>query len=329
MAKSAAKPVYALVGSDSFLQIQALGNVQNQLPKDVQRIDVDGERAVLADVLDELRSFSMFGGAKLVVVRDADDFLTRFREPLENYVASPSEGSVLVLRFGSLPSNQRIYKAIAKAGEIIDCNPPKPAELARWVVNRAKSAHGLTVTPEAADLMKDLVGADMGRIDNELAKLALSVDGGDAKSQRIGPERIAAGVSFQREQAMYEMTNELAAGNPAEALRRWRQLVQLDPSTEFRAVTWLGIWLENVRKALALRRKGMNPFAIAAQLRIWPRDLQEPFVRTAERLGDAGVARALDLLAEVDHHSKTGVGDAARNVERFILDLAPATQSRR
>ena len=42
---------------------------------------------------------------------------------------------------------------------------------------------------------------------------------------------------------------------------------------------------------------------------------------TAEKRSDAGVARALDLLAEVDRNSKTGVGEAATNVERFVLEV--------
>src|SRR5687768_12781168 len=105
-----AKPVYALVGADSFLQLQKLAEITRELPADTQRSDYDGETAELADVLDEVRSFAMFGGAKLVVVRDADAFLSRYREQLEDYVDHPSSSSTLVLRLSSLPSNQRIYK---------------------------------------------------------------------------------------------------------------------------------------------------------------------------------------------------------------------------
>jgi DNA polymerase III delta subunit len=39
-------------------------------------------------------------------------------------------------------------------------------------------------------------------------------------------------------------------------------------------------------------------------------------------LGDAGLARAVDLLAQIDFQTKTGVGDAADNVERFLLTLS-------
>ena len=317
-----AKPVYALVGSDTFLQLRRLEEILRELPGDAQRSDLDGERCELAEVLDELRSFAMFGGAKLVSVRNADAFLTRFRESLEAYVAAPSEAATLVLRLNSLPSNQRIYKAIAKVGSIEDCNPPKLKDIPQWIVGQA-ATHKVRIDTEAARLLCDYVGDDLGRLNNELAKLAISAPGG-----RIGAAEVRGGVSFQREQEMWDMTGELAAGRSAEALRRWRRLVQLDPSAEFRAVTWLGMWLENVRKAIAMRRKGMNAFAIGSALRIWPRENQEPFVRTAESFGPTGVARALDLLATVDYQSKSGVGDAAANVERFILDMAQLNAAR-
>ena len=59
-----AKPVYALVGSDVFLQLQELARILAQMPSDVQRSDFDGDSAELAEILDELRSFAMFGGGK-------------------------------------------------------------------------------------------------------------------------------------------------------------------------------------------------------------------------------------------------------------------------
>ena len=313
-----AKPVYALVGSDAFVQCQKLRQILAEVGADAQRVDLDGERAELHEVLDELRSFAMFGGSggrKVVVVRSADALVSRFREQLEDYVAHPSDSAALLLRLDSLPANQRIYKAIAKVGTIENCDPPK--DLSRWAIGRATEAHGVAITPDAARLLVDLIGADLGRLDTELAKLALSID----DRGTIEVDDVAGTVAFGRERQMWDMTNELACGRPAEALCRWRQLLQLDASAEFRAVTWLGMWLENVRKALAMKRKGVPPFTIAQQLRIWPREIQQPFFQNADALGEAGAARATDLLAEIDLRSKSGLGDAAENVERFILEV--------
>src|SRR5688500_7917865 len=234
-----AKPVYALVGGDVFLQLQELARILAQMPADVQRCDFDGDTAQLAEILDELRSFAMFGGGKVVTVRNADTFLTRFRPQLEDYVAAPSVSGVLVFRLSSLPANQRIYKLIQKTGQVIPCEAPK--ELARWAVEHAKSTHKVTLAPDAARLLVDLIGDDLGRLDTEIAKLAISADGG-----KITADVVTSNVAFTRERELWDLTNAMAVGNTAEALRRWRQLIQSDPSAEFRAVTWLGIWLGEV-----------------------------------------------------------------------------------
>ena len=315
----AVSPVYAIVGSDVFLQLEALREVLAQMPADAQRVDLDGEgsgSASLAQTLDDLRSYSMFGGHKLVIVRSADDFISKYREALEDYLAKPSETGSLVLRVSSLPKNQRIYKAIDKVGQVLPCEPPKPAELPGWIVHRGKTAHELKVNDEAARVLADLIGADLGRLDNELAKLALQVDDGILKLDQINRS-----VVFQREQEMWDMTDALTMGRPEEALRRWRHLVASDPSSEFRAVTWLGLWLEKAQRALAMSRQRMNPFAIGKELKIWPAGNAEKLVATVQRIGDAKLRDALDRLIIVDRKNKSGLGDPATNVEQFLLTL--------
>ena len=313
---STAAPIYALIGSDSFLQLQELAKIVASIGAAAQRMDYDGETAQLVEVLDELRCYSMFGGGcgKLVVVRNADAFVSRFREQLEDYAAAPSDSGTLVLRLNSLPKVQRIYKSIDKLGGIVDCEPP--ADLARWAIEHGKTAHKVTLAPDAARLLADLIGADLGRLDTEIAKLAIAAEDAGGK---ITAELVGQNVVFTREREMWDLTNAMAAGNTAEALRRWRQLVQSDPSAEFRAVTWLGIWLGDV--AAVVNR---SP-AVGKLKWKYKGDAFDKFVAGANALGKAGHARALDLLTEIDKQSKSGVGDAAANVERFILALSPAT----
>jgi DNA polymerase-3 subunit delta len=308
-------PVYALVGEDSFLQLQAVTRLAAEMGPQTQRIDFDGESADLATVFDELRSFSMFASSKLVVLRSADEFISKNRPEMEDYVAAPSTSATLVLRCKSLPGNQKITKLIAKHGKVELCEPPKDKELPKWIVTRAKAVHGLAIDPSAAQLLSELIGNDLGRLDNELAKLALMVDG------KVTEADVGQSAVFQREQEMWHLTDELTAGRIDAAMRRWRQLTQSDSSAEFRAVTWLAMWLEKAIKALRLKRAGGNPFAIAKELRIWPAGNVEPLLKTADRLGDAGLAKSLDLLTELDLRSKSGLGEAADNVERFILSL--------
>ncbi len=313
------KPIYALVGDDSFLQIQAIDDIAKNLSPDAVRINIDGESAQLADVLDEVRSFAMFGGGdKLVIVRDADKFVSNFREQLEDYALHPSSSATLILRLASLPKAQRIYKAIDKTGLIILCESPSMTQLPQWIVKRGKSVHRIDVVIAAATLLADRIGADLGKLDNELAKLAIDA-GADGK---VDANNVSGGVAFQREQELHVLVNAMSQGNTVEAIRKWRQLIDADSSMEFRAVTWLSGWLNDVSKAVGMRKKRVPDAVIAKACRVWDFKQIAPFMKLVDGLGEAGVARGIDLLSDVDRRSKSGLGDAVGNVERFIIAMA-------
>jgi DNA polymerase III subunit delta len=313
--KSRPPPAAALVGSDIFLQLAGLAELLRMLPPDSDRADLDGETAELADCLDEARSLALFGGGKAVIVRNADPFVKKYRQQLEEYLSGAGEGTMLVFRLNKLPSNERLYKLLQKIGRIVPCEAPK--DVAGWVVERGRAAHALAVDAAAARLLADLIGDDLGRLDNELAKLALKCDSGKA-----GVADVEAAVAFQRERDIWDLTDALAAGDADAALRRWRQMVRLDSSVEYRAVTWLGMWLEKMGKAQTMLDEGQNSFTIGQALKIWPRSQQEKFIQTARKLGRRGRVAALDHLAEIDFQSKTGVGEMSDNIERFILAMA-------
>ena len=170
----------------------------------------------------------------------------------------------------------------------------------------------MNLAPDAARVLVDLIGEDLGRMDNEMAKLAIEADGA---KQPVTAERVASSVAFQREQEMWDLSNALASGDAAEALRRWRHFVQLDPlPSSARSRGWACGW-----------RTSAAPSAATHGRSVWKyKDRLPQMMRTSRQLGPVGPRPALDLLAEIDHQSKTGVGDAAANVERFILQIATA-----
>lgn len=308
-----AKPIYALVGSDPFLQLEALRDIVSEIGVDLQRLTFDGDKADLASVLDEVRSFSMFGAGKVVVVRDANDFLDRYREKLEDFIAGETPANPLVFRFDSLPSNQRIYKAIDKAGQVVKCEPPKAAAVPAWIARRAKAEHKVEIEPGAASALADLIGVDLGRIDAELAKLAIQTTTG-----KITAADVTSTVTFQREQEIWEITTLLGRGLATQAIARWRDLVRADPSMEFRAVTWLGIWLENCRTLQVSMEKGTPLGVVGKQIRIWDDRVLKEFAGTVKKMGRAGIARQLENLTDLDRRIKSGLANASDGVERFM-----------
>ena len=110
------------------------------------------------------------------------------------------------------------------------------------------------------------------------------------------------------------MIGDLAMGKPRDAIRRWRQLLQSDPTVEFRVVVFLTNWLGDVGLVVS----GGNQRNIAWKYK----ERLAQFAKAASALGKQRYARAVDLLAEMDKRSKSGLGDASENVERFIVSMA-------
>src|SRR5947209_3967370 len=93
--------VYVVHGDDLYLKREAISAiVRVVLGEEADEFALrrfEGNAAGLADVMDELRTLPFFARRRLVVVDDADPFVTRTRKELEAYVKSPTTGGVLVL----------------------------------------------------------------------------------------------------------------------------------------------------------------------------------------------------------------------------------------
>ncbi len=177
-AKYPARPVCVVFGDEPFLKSEVL----NALRAATLLAD-DGEfswRAFAGDeadprsVFDELATVALFGGGKrLVVITEADDFVSAHRALLEDYVANPRNTGVLVLDVKSWPSNTRLFKQLAESGLQIDCKAPADSALVEWLRDRAERHYHATFARGAAERLVEIVGPQMGRLDQETAKLSL------------------------------------------------------------------------------------------------------------------------------------------------------------
>jgi DNA polymerase-3 subunit delta len=211
--------VCAAFGDDPFLRRQTLLEIRRTVlggdEGEFSLATFDGEKALLPDVLEELSTLPMFGGDKrLVVVEDADDFVSRYRQELEDYTASPSSAGVLVLELKSFPANTRLYKAVAAGGLAVDCSTPTPAKLIGWLGDWAKEMHDVLLPRASAEMLVEVIGPELGLLDQEIAKLALLV----GKDRKITPELIGKAVGGWRAKTAWEMLDAALDGHTPEAL---------------------------------------------------------------------------------------------------------------
>lgn len=247
--------VCALFGGERFLktmaikQLEQVATGQNSGDQDSEFsiARLEGSEADWADVMDELCTASLFGGdgPKLVVIDRADDFVKKYRDKLEDFVAKPKGNGVLAIVVGTWAKNTRLYKAIDKTGLQIQCDAPTKArsknpdlvKVAKWIVSRARKVHGFKLASVSADLIVELTDCDFGRIEQELCKLALYVE--DPK-QELQPDKVGEVVGGWRTRTMWSAIDAATDGNAAYSLQLLDQLLKSGehPLALFGQLSW-------------------------------------------------------------------------------------------
>jgi DNA polymerase-3 subunit delta len=225
--KHPAAPVCVLFGDEPFLRRLALAELRQQVLGDsdaefsLTRLDGDAIEK-MHEVLDELSTAALFGGGRrLVVVEQADDFVTRFRPALEDYVAHPKTSGVLALDVATWAKTTRLYKTIETSGLQIDCKSPEARSLQKWLTTWAQKRHQAKLEPAAAELLLEIVGPELGLLDQELAKLAVSTEPGKPINEAIVKDLVGG----WRAKTAWEMIDAALAGQTREALSQLDRLL--------------------------------------------------------------------------------------------------------
>jgi DNA polymerase-3 subunit delta len=217
--------VVAVFGDESFLKRLVLAQVRKQAADgedaEFSCTELTGDRATPRDVFDELSTLSLFGGGRrVVVIEEADKFVSDYRDKLEDYVAKPASGGVLVLEVDSWASNTRLYKAVAASGLNIQCTAPPEAALVKWLEKWAKQRYGAKLQHDAAESLVDMVGPELGLLDQEIAKLSASAGG-----EPITCELVDKLVGSWRAKTAWDMIDAVVDGRTAEAFERLDRLI--------------------------------------------------------------------------------------------------------
>jgi DNA polymerase-3 subunit delta len=312
------QPVYVLHGDEDFLKRHVLAALRTlAFGADGSEFGLSthgGETATLAEVCDELETLPFLAPCRLVVVEDADPFVTRYRAALEKYVAQPGQTGTLVLAVKSWPATTRLAKLLDNAATIA-CKAPAQHRLPDWCTRWSASRYGKELSAPAARLLVDLVGPQMGLLDQELAKLAVYA----GKAARIDTADVDRLVGHSREESAFKILDAVAGGRPAEALNILDRL--FDQGEDALRILGAFSWqLRRLAQVDRLCRQGHSVAAAMEQVGVQPfaRQACEQQLRHLGRRAD----HLYDWLLEVDLGVKGSSQLAPRTlVERLVVRL--------
>ncbi|PQO46135.1 DNA polymerase III subunit delta [Blastopirellula marina] len=336
--------VCVVFGRDAFLRQLATEQIRRAVlgeEKDIPYGRLAGNTVTWVDVADEVSTVSLFGssGRRLAVVEDADPFVSRYREELEKFLEKKRPGGVLVLQVEKWAANTRLYKKCNEVGLQVQCNPPEKKSgkkssldfdaLAKWFSHRAKVEHETKLSAGAARLLVDLLGTELGLIDQEIARLSLFVEPGETIDEDLVQEQVHGGQM----QEIWHLVDAAVEGSTADALAQLDRLFQSGerPQKLFGQIAWsLRRFAAATRIYQRARRRGdavsLRDALKEAGFPNWPKALDEAQKRLLA-LGQIRGGRLYRQLLELDMSLKGSHSQEARGrlaLEKLIVSLSKA-----
>ncbi|WP_373653681.1 DNA polymerase III subunit delta [Schlesneria sp. DSM 10557] len=311
-------PVVVLSGGQRHLKQAAMANLRKRVIDDDETCltRFPAKEATLQAVSDELHTVSMWGDRRLVVVDDADEFVTKNRAGLEKLVEKPARKSVLALVLDSFPKTTKLYKLVAAKGLEIECSELKGPQLQKWLQETAKETYGQSISRDTAALLVELVGDELGMLDSELAKLASYV----GSKGKIEIEDVKSLVGGWRTETTWAMTDATRDNDLDFALTALDQLLTSgEPpmkllggiSYTFKKYAVATDLSRTIALDQALRQAGVFPMAVNAG---------QSYLR---RLGRTKAEQILQRLVQVDSGLK-GANPLPERIqlERLLVELS-------
>jgi DNA polymerase III subunit delta len=182
-------PIYYFHGPEDVLKEEAVQAVVDRaLDPGLRDFNFDQRSAAQLDA-EEIHSLCntlpMMAERRVVLLREIEGWKrkTKGRAEFLRYLERPSGDTVVILVQGSAEEGED--KELAGAAYAVVFEPLTPERARKWLLLRAGKL-GITLEPEAADHLVRSVGADLGSLASELAKLASLPAGSPLTAERVG-----------------------------------------------------------------------------------------------------------------------------------------------
>ncbi len=311
--------IYVIAGKEQSLVSAECDKLLERLIEPQQRavalFSADPKQVAVADVMDELRTLPFLAERRVVVVKGADKFISENRQLLENYFDNPCPTGVLILTVSSWSAGTRLAKKLPKVGKLISIAQPRPWQLPDRLIKYASDAHNKKLARDAAELLVELTGDELGRLYSEVDKLALFAN----SEKTITPQHVEQLIGHNRIFSAFAVIDACLAGDSAQAVDRLRNMFAEDRSAEYTVVGAFAFHFRRLFNAKVLFEKGAQPSEVATKLRIWGN--KEGFFAQLRRMSLQQIGDTLQQLAQIDYAIKTGQSKAQVEIEKLALKL--------
>ena len=308
-------PLYILCGEEPYYIDRLFQYIaENALDEMAREFDQqvlygrDLPNADIASAISAVRGYSMMGGRKVVIVREAQAI--KKWEALAAYVDNMQPDNILVICYNGKPDKRlNVWKKVAENAQTVWMQSDKlrDYEVERWISNYLTSgewreensaAKDLTIDPRVAPLLADHLGTDLSAIVGAVRKL---IDGRPKDTKVIDVALVERNIGISKDYNIIELQNALIAGNVVQANRITQYFAgskdhpmirELAPLFTFFSNLLMYHYLPNKSKDVVARELGINPYFV--------RD----YVTAANRYNAGKTFHIIGYLREIDGRLK-------------------------
>ena len=215
-------PVYFLQGEEPYyidLVADTLEkSVLQEHEKGFNQVVLYGKDVDLATILGQAKRFPMMADRSVVLVKEAQAVADLEAEKswpfLEAYLKNPLQSTVLVFcyKHKTLDARKKLGKLLT--GDKKEPSPPGTVlmtskklydnQVAGWLTGYVRSKQR-TITPQATAMLSEYIGAELGRLTNEVDKMLLNL----AQNQSIDEDLVQRMVGISKEYNIFELQSAL------------------------------------------------------------------------------------------------------------------------
>ena len=250
------KPIYIVFGEETFLLDLAMKElVQLVLPGGINDFNYDVFYAREVDVhkvISACETLALFGGQRLVILKDIQWMSASDLKPLTTYLDNPSPSTTLVCH------GVQEFKAL------------REWEVGRFLRGQA-SKRQLNLTHEAEEALIGSVGTDLATLDMALEKLDLYLGAGEGVRE-VTEDMLQEVVAATRSHEIFELTEAIASQNLARSMSLLDAMLEqgqrgvginLMVARQMRQIWQVQVAMsKGMGKSDIARAAGMNPYFV-------------------------------------------------------------------
>lgn len=314
--KSDPAPIYLLLGDEAFLVHEAVQLLKHR-SVDAATLDFNcdvfeaGETPA-GHVKDAAEMLPMMSARRLVVYRGVDSLKDKDWEALYPLFENPVDSTTFVLTAESLDKRKKSYKKLSEAAVVVELKRPYENQVVDWIDYLAYRL-GLKLNREAAQLLKQFVGANLTELNNELVKLRDYI----GERKEVEPADVLQVVSQTRVDRIFDLTDAIGRRDKVHALHSLANLLEHGQSE----VGVLAMITRHFRILSQLKdgqRSGLSGQRLATHSGI-PQFLLTQYLEQIRHWDENKIQRTFNVLQDTDRALKSSSVPSHVWLENFVL----------